>query len=126
MLVSHFFQFPPHLQQQPLLLPLVQVRVALSARIFLISQISSLLPNQLNPCKITKWPDFQGYGFNLHAERDRVGQFIGEINDDSPADAASLKEGDIIIEVNGTNIENFPLIYSSNHCFYLWFRFVWL
>jgi C-terminal processing protease CtpA/Prc len=36
----------------------------------------------------------------------RVGQFIGEINDDSPADAASLKEGDIIIEVNGTNIEH--------------------
>jgi Na(+)/H(+) exchange regulatory cofactor NHE-RF1 len=57
-------------------------------------------------CKVTKWPDFQGYGFNLHAERDRVGQFIGEINDDSPADAASLKEGDIIIEVNGTNIEH--------------------
>jgi hypothetical protein len=29
-------------------------------------------------CKVTKWPDFQGYGFNLHAERDSVGQFIGE------------------------------------------------
>lgn len=57
-------------------------------------------------CKITKWPDFVGYGFNLHAERDRVGQFIGKIDDDSPADAACLKEGDRIIEVNGANIEN--------------------
>lgn len=57
-------------------------------------------------CRITKWPDFQGYGFNLHAERDRVGQFIGKIDDDSPAEAAGLKEGDRIIEVNGANIEN--------------------
>jgi C-terminal processing protease CtpA/Prc len=57
-------------------------------------------------CKVTKWPDFQGYGFNLHAERDRVGQFIGLIDDDSPADAASLREGDRIIEVDGANIEN--------------------
>lgn len=57
-------------------------------------------------CKISKWPDFQGYGFNLHAERDRVGQFIGKIDDDSPAEAAGLKEGDRIVEVNGANIEN--------------------
>ena len=55
-------------------------------------------------CKVTKWPHFQGYGFILRAEQDRVGQCIDEILDDSPADAASLKEGDIIIEVNGTNI----------------------
>lgn len=57
-------------------------------------------------CKITKWPDFQGYGFNLHAERDRVGQFIGKIDDDSPAEEAGLREGDRILEVNGANIEN--------------------
>lgn len=57
-------------------------------------------------CKITKWSDFPGYGFNLHAERDRVGQFIGKIDDDSPSEAAGLKEGDRILEVNGANIEN--------------------
>ncbi|XP_048731308.2 Na(+)/H(+) exchange regulatory cofactor NHE-RF1-like [Ostrea edulis] len=57
-------------------------------------------------CNITKWPDFQGYGFNLHAERDRTGQFIGTIDDGSPAQAAGLQEGDRIIEVNGTNIES--------------------
>ena len=57
-------------------------------------------------CHISKCPDFQRYGFNLHAERDSVGQFIGKIDDDSPAEAAGLREGDRIIEVNGTNIEN--------------------
>jgi len=57
-------------------------------------------------CKVTKWPHFQGYGFSLRAKQDRDGQFIDKIHDDSPADAASLKEGDIIIEVNGVNIEN--------------------
>ena len=57
-------------------------------------------------CKVTKWPHFQGYGFSLRAKQDHVGQFIDKIHDDSPADAAGLKEGDIIIEVNGTNIEH--------------------
>lgn len=57
-------------------------------------------------CHITKWADFQGYGFNLHAERDRPGQFIGTIDDGSPAQAAGLQEGDRIIEVNGANIES--------------------
>lgn len=57
-------------------------------------------------CHIVKWPDFQGYGFNLHAERDRPGQFIGTIDDGSPAQAAGLQEGDRIIEVNGANIES--------------------
>lgn len=66
------------------------------------------VPSQFCPrlCHIKKWPDFQGYGFNLHAERDRPGQYIGKIDDDSPAEAAGLKEGDRIIEINGANIEN--------------------
>jgi C-terminal processing protease CtpA/Prc len=57
-------------------------------------------------CHVRKWDDFQGYGFNLHAEKGRVGQFIGKVDDDSPASAAGLKEGDRIVEVNGTNISN--------------------
>ena len=52
-----------------------------------------------------KWPDFQGYGFNLHAEKDKPGQYIGSVDVDSPADDAGLKQGDRIIEVNGQNIE---------------------
>jgi hypothetical protein len=43
-----YYKSKGNLQQQPLLLPPVQVVVALSARIFLISQISCLLPHHLN------------------------------------------------------------------------------
>ncbi|KAK3101213.1 hypothetical protein FSP39_001810 [Pinctada imbricata] len=57
-------------------------------------------------CHVTKWPDFQGYGFNLHAERDKPGQYIGNIDSDSPAEEAGLRKGDRIIEINGVNIEN--------------------
>lgn len=57
-------------------------------------------------CHLIKWPDFDGYGFNLHAERSNPGQFIGKIDDDSPAQLAGLREGDRIIEVNGVNINN--------------------
>ena len=57
-------------------------------------------------CTIGKWPDFNGYGFNLHAERGKAGQYIGKVDDDSPAQAAGLKEGDRIVEVNGVNIGN--------------------
>lgn len=56
-------------------------------------------------CHIKKWPDFQGYGFNLHAEKDRKGQYIGQIDAGSPAEAGGLKDGDRIIEINGSNIE---------------------
>ncbi|RWS13434.1 Na(+)/H(+) exchange regulatory cofactor NHE-RF2-like protein [Dinothrombium tinctorium] len=57
-------------------------------------------------CHIVKWPDFDGYGFNLHAEKSKSGQFIGKVDDGSPAQAAGLREGDKIIEVNGVNISN--------------------
>lgn len=64
--------------------------------------------NALRPrlCTIRKWADFPGYGFNLHAERGRAGQYIGKVDDGSPAQAAGMKEGDRIVEVNGTNIGN--------------------
>ena len=57
-------------------------------------------------CHIIKWPDFDGYGFNLHAEKNKSGQFIGKVDDDSPAVLAGLREGDKIIEVNFVNISN--------------------
>ena len=56
-------------------------------------------------CQLCKWPDFDGYGFNLQAEKDKSGQYIGNIDNDSPAQTGGLKEGDRIIEVNGENIE---------------------
>ena len=55
-------------------------------------------------CHIRKVPQFDGYGFSLHAERGRAGQFIGEVDDGSPAAAAGLRDGDRIVEVNGTNV----------------------
>ncbi|XP_055531446.1 Na(+)/H(+) exchange regulatory cofactor NHE-RF1 [Wyeomyia smithii] len=57
-------------------------------------------------CQVVKRPDFDGYGFNLHAEKGRPGQYIGKVDDGSPAEAAGLRQGDRIIEVNGTNITN--------------------
>ena len=57
-------------------------------------------------CHIIQWKHFNGYGFNLHAEKGKPGQFIGKVDEDSPAEAAGLKEGDRIIEVNGVNIAN--------------------
>ncbi|KAL4225570.1 hypothetical protein ACF0H5_016258 [Mactra antiquata] len=57
-------------------------------------------------CIIRKWPDFQGYGFNLHAEKEKKGQYIGLVDANSPAEDADLRKGDRIIEVNGDNIED--------------------
>lgn len=57
-------------------------------------------------CHLKKWPHFQGYGFNLHAERAKTGQHIGKVDVDSPAESAGLREGDRIIEVNCVNISN--------------------
>ena len=57
-------------------------------------------------CIIVKWPDFEGYGFNLHAEKSKPGQYIGKVDEKSPAETAGLKEDDRIIEVNGVNIAN--------------------
>ena len=55
---------------------------------------------------MVKRENFNGYGFNLHAQKNRPGQFIGIVDAGSPAEVAGLKEGDRIIEVNGTNIAN--------------------
>lgn len=57
-------------------------------------------------CHLIKWPDFDGYGFNLHAEKSKTGQFVGKVDENSPAQSAGLREGDRIIEVNGVNIAN--------------------
>lgn len=57
-------------------------------------------------CHIVKRDNFDGYGFNLHAEKGKPGQYIGKVDDNSPAEVAGLKQGDRIIEVNGVNIGN--------------------
>ncbi|KAJ8705413.1 hypothetical protein PYW07_011240 [Mythimna separata] len=55
-------------------------------------------------CHVRKTPDFDGYGFNLHAEKGKPGQYIGKVDDGSPAEAAGLRRGDRILEVNGHSI----------------------
>lgn len=55
-------------------------------------------------CHVSKRADFDGYGFNLHAEKGRAGQYIGKVDEASPAESSGLRQGDRIIEVNGSNI----------------------
>lgn len=55
-------------------------------------------------CHIIKRPDFDGYGFNLHSEKGKLGQYIGKVDSDSPAEHSGMREGDRILEVNGVNI----------------------
>ena len=58
----------------------------------------------IRSCTINKWVDFDGFGFNLHAEKGKPGHFIGIVDDNSPAEAAGLKQGDKIIAVNGDSV----------------------
>ena len=60
-------------------------------------------------CHLHKSPDFSGYGFNLHAEKGKAGQYIGKVDPGSPAEKAGVREGDRLVEVNGTNVG------SENH-----------
>ncbi|CEF59908.1 GH04176p [Strongyloides ratti] len=55
-------------------------------------------------CVMIKKSLNQEYGFNLHAEKVR-GQFIGAIDNDSPADISGLRSGDRIFAVNGALVQ---------------------
>ncbi|KAM6957524.1 Na(+)/H(+) exchange regulatory cofactor NHE-RF1 [Aplochiton taeniatus] len=57
-------------------------------------------------CVIQRGP--QGYGFNLHSEKSRPGQFIRAVDDDSPSTRAGLQPKDRIVEVNGVCVEGRP------------------
>ena len=72
---------------------------------------NSLYSNEPRPrlCHLRRWPDFAGYGFNLHSERTKAGQYIGKVDQNSPAESAGLRENDRIIEVN------LVLIGNENH-----------
>ncbi|VVC45724.1 PDZ domain [Cinara cedri] len=78
-------------------------------------------------CMLRTWPQhFDGYGFNLHAEKSKTsvvpangsstgtaasglpfsgGQYIGKVDRGSPAESAGLREGDRIVQVDGQDIE---------------------
>ncbi|RXM33738.1 Na(+)/H(+) exchange regulatory cofactor NHE-RF2 [Acipenser ruthenus] len=46
-----------------------------------------------------------GYGFHLHGEKGKNGQFIRKVEANSPAEAAGMHAGDRVVEVNGVNVE---------------------
>ncbi|XP_005884420.2 PREDICTED: Na(+)/H(+) exchange regulatory cofactor NHE-RF1 isoform X1 [Myotis brandtii] len=46
-----------------------------------------------------------GYGFNLHSDKTKPGQFIRSVDPDSPAEASGLRAQDRIVEVNGVCME---------------------
>ncbi|CAM4518166.1 Na(+)/H(+) exchange regulatory cofactor NHE-RF2 isoform X1 [Lepidochelys kempii] len=60
---------------------------------------------ELHPrlCHLKKGPS--GYGFNLHSEKSKPGQFIRSVDPDSPASKAGLRPQDKLVEVNGINVE---------------------
>lgn len=57
-------------------------------------------------CLVEKRADFDGYGFNLHAEKGKPGQYIGKVDENSPAESSGLRQGDRILEVNGQSINS--------------------
>ncbi|XP_040829495.1 Na(+)/H(+) exchange regulatory cofactor NHE-RF2 isoform X3 [Ochotona curzoniae] len=62
-------------------------------------------PRELRPrlCHLHKGP--QGYGFNLHSDKSRPGQYIRSVDPGSPAAHSGLRPQDRLIEVNGQNVE---------------------
>uniref|UniRef100_A0A1I8H004 PDZ domain-containing protein n=1 Tax=Macrostomum lignano TaxID=282301 RepID=A0A1I8H004_9PLAT len=67
----------------------------------------SSYPAFLSPprlCHLKKWTTFAGYGFNLHAEKGKAGQYIGKVDPDSPAEHGGLKTKDYLVEVNSVNV----------------------
>ncbi|XP_040845652.1 Na(+)/H(+) exchange regulatory cofactor NHE-RF1 isoform X2 [Ochotona curzoniae] len=54
-------------------------------------------------CAMKKGPN--GYGFNLHSDKTRPGQYIRAVDPDSPAEASGLRAQDRIVEVNGVCVE---------------------
>ncbi|KAJ0016391.1 hypothetical protein NQD34_014681 [Periophthalmus magnuspinnatus] len=73
------------------------------------SSVSKVKPQDNNTsgprprlCHLKKGPG--GYGFNLHSDKSRPGQFIRAVDDDSAAQRAGLKPNDKIIQVNGLSM----------------------
>ncbi|XP_028645545.1 Na(+)/H(+) exchange regulatory cofactor NHE-RF3 [Grammomys surdaster] len=57
-------------------------------------------------CKLIKEED--SYGFHLNAIRGQPGSFVKEVQQGGPADKAGLENEDVIIEVDGENVQDEP------------------
>uniref|UniRef100_A0A452TRJ5 Na(+)/H(+) exchange regulatory cofactor NHE-RF1 n=1 Tax=Ursus maritimus TaxID=29073 RepID=A0A452TRJ5_URSMA len=60
---------------------------------------------ELRPRLCTMKKGANGYGFNLHSDKSKPGQFIRAVDPDSPAEASGLRAQDRIVEVNGVCVE---------------------
>ncbi|XP_058515680.1 Na(+)/H(+) exchange regulatory cofactor NHE-RF3-like [Ochotona princeps] len=63
-----------------------------------------LLPQQPRLVEMKKGSN--GYGFYLRASSEQQGQIIKDIDSGSPAEAAGLKNNDLVITVNGMSVES--------------------
>lgn len=63
------------------------------------------MSGELRPrlCVLEKGSD--GYGFHLHGEKSKAGQFIRLVEPDSPAELSGLRAGDKLAFVNGESVE---------------------
>uniref|UniRef100_H2ZQ66 PDZ domain-containing protein n=1 Tax=Ciona savignyi TaxID=51511 RepID=H2ZQ66_CIOSA len=55
-------------------------------------------------CHIEQGPN--GYGFLLHGEKGKPGQTVRKVESGSPAETAGLRVGDVLVTVNGKNVQN--------------------
>uniref|UniRef100_A0A670YBV6 PDZ domain containing 1 n=1 Tax=Pseudonaja textilis TaxID=8673 RepID=A0A670YBV6_PSETE len=69
--------------------------------ILLLAEIMSLHPRE---CTLVK-EEGESYGFCLRIERFKTGHLIRNVEKDSPAEKAGLKDGDRILKINGVYID---------------------
>lgn len=70
---------------------------------------SNAMPSKsqcLRPRLCTLEKGDNGYGFHLHGEKGKTGQFIRLVEPDSPAESSGLRAGDRLVFVNGEDVEN--------------------
>lgn len=72
------------------------------------------LQEELRPrlCHMKKGPN--GYGFNLHSEKSRPGQFIRSVDPDSPASRSGLRPQDRLVEVMVQGASGISLMCSKD------------
>ena len=64
-------------------------------------------------CRMAKGEN--GYGFHLHGEKGKSGQYIRKVEPASAAEAAGLRAGDRVVQVNGDNVEKETHHQVSSH-----------
>ncbi|XP_029434211.1 Na(+)/H(+) exchange regulatory cofactor NHE-RF3 [Rhinatrema bivittatum] len=79
---------------------LIQTPVAAAA---LTPQVKDVVDYKPKLCSLVKGST--GYGFHLNAVKHIPGQYIKEVVKGGPADVAGLEDEDVLVEVNGMNVE---------------------